>query len=171
LVRRVSTPSDRIAIIGAGASTLVGALVDEGYVEIACVDIALAALDALRIQLGERCDAVRYICSNVLGVAFDPPVALWHDRATFHFFTEPADQAAYISAAAASIVPGGSLVMAAFAPEGPTRCSDLDVQRWSADDLAHAFGDAFDLADHFEHLHVTPWGSEQRFTYVVLTRR
>jgi hypothetical protein len=170
-VRRVSTPLDSTVIVGAGASTLVGALVDEGYRDITCVDIAQSALDTLDAQLGDRAEHVRLVCRNVIEIELDEPVALWHDRATFHFLTDAADQCAYVATAARSVAAGGSVILATFAPDGPTQCSGLDIAQWSSDDLGQLFNDSFDLVDHFEHTHITPWGSEQRFTYVVLTRR
>jgi SAM-dependent methyltransferase len=169
-MRRVSTPSSSVAIIGSGASSLVGALVDQSYAHLICIDLAQAALDALREQLGSMQSAITTLCTDVLTMRLGQLVDVWHDRATFHFFTDPTDQARYVNVAAQSIRPGGSMVLATFAPDGPAQCSGLDVQRWSPDDLAERFAGHFTMVESFGHRHVTPWKSEQRFTYVVFVR-
>ena len=101
-----------------------------------------------------------------------PPAAfdVWHDRAVFHFLTAPDDRAAYVAAAALAIRPGGTLLIATFAADGPTRCSGLPVQRYDVDGLARALGAAFALERGFAHLHHTPAGAEQRFTVAVFRR-
>jgi hypothetical protein len=99
--------------------------------------------------------------------AFD----VWHDRAVFHFLTEPDDRARYAAVAASALRPGGALLVATFAPDGPTRCSGLEVVRYGADSLARALGDAFALERDFADVHHTPTGAEQRFTVAVLRRR
>ncbi len=102
---------------------------------------------------------------------FPTPVELWHDRATFHFFTDEADQSAYVSTAALSVCSGGHLVMAEFALDGPQSCSGLPVTRHSETSLRSVFGEAFDLVESFEQDHVTPSGIGQRFVHALMIRR
>jgi 2-polyprenyl-3-methyl-5-hydroxy-6-metoxy-1,4-benzoquinol methylase len=166
-VRRVSTPSDRIAAIGAGTSALVSSLLADDYRSITAVDISGAAIDRLRQQLGET-DRVSYVQEDARHVRLSPPVAVWHDRATFHFLTADADRLAYAHAAAASIRPNGHLIVATFAETGPERCSGLPVARHSPDSLVSVFGFGFDLVRSFERDHTTPAGSTQRFLHAVL---
>ena len=97
-------------------------------------------------------------------------VTLWHDRATFHFLTDEADQKAYAATAARFVSPGGYLVMAEFAPDGPTSCSGLAVARHSVASLQSIFADGFELIESFEQDHVTPSGGVQRFVHAVLIR-
>jgi hypothetical protein len=169
-VRRVSAPTDRVAVIGAGASTLVIELVAHGYRSIEAVDIAAPALDRLRQRLGADTGALSTTCADVRQLSFDEPVAVWHDRATFHFLTDPDDQAAYARRAEAAVAPGGWLVMAAFAPAGPDRCSGLPVAGHSASSLAAALP-GFDMTESFERAHLTPWGTPQLFTHALMRRR
>jgi hypothetical protein len=170
-VRRVSTPTDRVVVVGAGASTLVDALVGDGYRHITCIDIAQASLTQLTNRLGPAADSITTVCANVLDAQFAASVKVWHDRAVFHFLTDPGEQARYVEVAAGAIEGQGTLILATFAPDGPTQCSGLAVQRWSVNELAHTFSPHFDLVDSFAHTHLTPWSSEQQFTYVVLRRR
>jgi len=60
---------------------------------------------------------------------------LWHDRAVFHFLTDPADRAAYLRAMGGAVEPGGAIIIGTFAPNGPDHCSGLRVQRYDADAL------------------------------------
>ena len=170
-MRRVSAPADRIVVIGAGASALILELVEHGYDSIDALDISVAALGQLRTLLGERAGAVRFVHSDVRTVEFDAPVDVWHDRATFHFLTDPADQMAYAARAAVAVRPGGHLVIAVFSLTGPEQCSGLRVVRYSADTLGAVFDADFTLVEASEYDHVTPWGDTQPFVQLVLQRR
>ena len=163
--------------VGAGASPIVGALLADGHRVIA-VDIAAAALDALAAQLPDgvaarRDGRLQLLVGDVRTLRLDTPVDVWHDRAVFHFMVGD-DQRLYADAAIAAVRPGGHLIIATFAPDGPTSCSGLPVTRHDAASLAAVFagGSAggFELIDSFEADHVTPWSTTQRFTHAVLRR-
>ncbi len=170
-MRRVSVPSDRVAVIGAGASTLLVDLAALGYRSIDAVDISAAALAQLRQRLGASAGNVRLVCSDVRVVEFDSSVDVWHDRATFHFLTDAADQRSYARNAAAAVRAGGHLIIATFADNGPEQCSGLDVARYSVDALGAAFASDFDVVDATRFDHVTPTGAAQPFVHLVLRRR
>jgi hypothetical protein len=88
----------------------------------------------------------------------------------FHFLTDPADQRAYAESVRAALAPGGHVIVATFAPEGPETCSGLPVQRYDADALVAALGFAArDVVRSELRVHITPWGTSQPFTVVVLT--
>lgn len=163
--------TDPIAVVGAGSSTLVRELVDDGYSTIIAIDIAQAALDQLRSTLTGGAAVVQMLRADVRNVRLPHEVKLWHDRAMFHFLTDEADQKAYATTAGLSVSPGGYLVMAEFAPEGPTSCSGLPVARHSAASLQLLFGDDFELTESFEQDHITPSGAVQRFLHAVMIRR
>jgi len=166
----VSASSDRVVVIGAGASSLVLELVAAGYRRIQAIDISAAALEQLRGRLGADADAVEFVCSDVRTIEFEDPVDVWHDRATFHFLTNPDDRAAYAARATAAVRPGGHLLIATFAPSGPDQCSGLPVMRFSAEALAAEFSDGFEPTGSFEHEHLTPWGASQAFVHLTLRR-
>lgn len=170
-MRRVTAPSDPIAVVGAGSSTLVRELVADGYSAITAIDIAPTALDQLRTSLGASASAVHFLQGDVRSVQLAHPVMLWHDRALFHFLTDEADQNAYAANAAKSVSSGGYLVMAEFAPDGPTSCSGLEVVRHSSTALQSIFADGFGLVESFEQDHLTPSGGVQRFLHTVMIRR
>jgi SAM-dependent methyltransferase len=169
VVRRLSDPGDRVAVIGAGVSALAVELARTGDRRVVAVDISAAALDALRATLGPDAGAVEYVVADVRALRLAEPVDVWHDRATLHFLTDESDQAAYAARARAAVRAGGHLVSAQFAPGGPEQCSGLPVARHDAASLARLLT-GFRLVESFETDHTTPWGATQRFLHTVLRR-
>lgn len=159
-----------IVDIGGGASTLVDDLIARGYRDLTVLDVADAALAKTRARLGDNAGKVTWVVADI--TQWKPPRAfdLWHDRAVFHFLTEPAQQEAYLAALNAGTHEGSTVVMATFALDGPEKCSGLPVQRYSPATLARRLGAAFELVDEAAEIHKTPWESEQRFSYAVFRR-
>ncbi len=90
---------------------------------------------------------------------------IWHDRAVFHFLTEPEDRDRYRSHLRETLKPGGWAIVATFAPDGPERCSGLDVVRYSAESLSREFEADLELVEAAPYIHTTPWGATQSFQY------
>lgn len=163
-------PGGAVLDVGGGSSLLASRLAAAGR-EVTVLDLSAAALRRAQERGGPLAERVRWVAADVLGPGCPAgPFDLWHDRAVFHFLVEPAQRRRYSERARASLRPGGHLVLATFAPDGPERCSGLPVQRWSADELAAALGPGFQLVESRREVHVTPWGSEQAFLYAVLRR-
>jgi SAM-dependent methyltransferase len=156
----------RVIDVGGGASTLVDDLLERGYTNVTVLDLSQAALDATRARLGERAARVRWLCADVTEARL-PEAAydFWHDRAVFHFLREDEQRRRYVEAVRRALKPGGHIVVATFGPEGPERCSGLDVVRYTADGLHDEFGGAFEKVASATEVHKTPWGSEQQFVY------
>lgn len=156
----------RIIDIGGGASTLVAGLLDAGYGHLTVVDLSSTALALAQQRLGRDADRVTWIAGDVLALDV-PPAAfdLWHDRAVFHFLTEAEDRTRYVAQVRRTVAPGGHLLVATFADDGPTRCSGLAVARYSPAALHAEFGPDFHLLASERELHATPTGSQQAFTY------
>ena len=152
--------------VGGGASTLADDLVDAGYARIVVLDLASAALTQARRRLG---DTARHISWAVGDVTHAPlpssSVDLWHDRAVFHFLTDPTDRERYIAEVARIVRPGGLVLVATFAADGPERCSGLPVARYDPEGLHAAFDGGFDLLSSHREIHHTPTGVQQPFTY------
>jgi SAM-dependent methyltransferase len=140
-------------------------LVDRGVRCLTVLDISGAALARARQRLGPRQDLVTWIEADVTGEWPVPPVDIWHDRAVFHFLTESADRTAYLTHARAAIRPGGALIIATFALDGPEQCSGLPVMRYSPESLAAEVGTGFELRESIADLHSTPSGATQSFVY------
>lgn len=151
--------------VGGGASLLVDALVAAGYTDVTVVDVSARALERVRERLGTRAASVQRIEADVTCFSPERRYSVWHDRAVFHFLTDAADRARYRRALEGAVVPGGHAILATFAPEGPPRCSGLEVVRYSPSDLAAELGATVDLVESLEHVHVTPDGREQPFTW------
>ena len=165
---RGAAPEPRTAIldVGAGASTLVDGLLSAGYHNIFVLDLSAAALACAQTRLGTASDRVAWLEGDILTV--DLPSAgydVWHDRAVFHFLTNPEAREAYIAQVRRAVRPGGLVLVATFAEDGPPRCSGLEVARYSAESLHTTFGPGFQLVHSLRDTHITPWGTPQVFTY------
>jgi len=167
LIRSCGLPHD-VAIIdvGGGASTLIDDLLDDGYTKVTVLDLSAAALAQSQRRLGARAAVVRWVEGDITRVTLAPHcVDLWHDRAVFHFLTNEADRSAYVEQVLRALKPGGHVIMATFGAEGPTQCSGLPVMRYAPNELHAEFGEAFRLLAHEEHVHHTPFGTDQQFIY------
>jgi SAM-dependent methyltransferase len=160
----------RIIDVGGGASVLVDRLLDLPFGEIAVLDISETALGKARARLGERAERVRWVVADVTEAPDLGTFDVWHDRAVFHFLTDPDDRRSYVELARQTVPEGGHLIIATFADDGPKRCSDLDVCRYNARSLASELGDGFSLVREARETHSTPWGSSQAFVYGVFQR-
>lgn len=102
-----------------------------------------------------------------------PPSAfdVWHDRAVFHFLTDEEDRKRYVKQVERSVKPGGHVLIATFAPDGPVKCSGLDVVRYSPEGLLAELGASFRLVRALNEDHATPMATVQRFVYCVFQRR
>lgn len=167
LIRRTTPDLDAPIIdVGGGASTLVDGLLAAGYQQVTVLDIAGAALAVAQQRLGGRAARVTWIEADVLTAPLPTAgYAVWHDRAVFHFLTDPRDRARYVARVRESVRPGGHAIVASFAPEGPTQCSGLEVVRYSADEMHAQFGASFQLLDSVREDHHTPSGATQAFVY------
>jgi SAM-dependent methyltransferase len=165
-----ATRDSRIVDVGGGASRLVDCLLDQGFADLTVLDIAQGALVRARQRLGDRAGAVQWIEADV--TAFEPSERwdIWHDRAVFHFLVQAEDREAYRRTLNNSLVPGGHAIIATFGPEGPTRCSGLDVVRYSASGLLTELGPGWELVGEREELHLTPGGAIQEFMYGMFRR-
>lgn len=152
--------------VGGGEATLVDDLVARGYGDVTVLDISQAAIEVAKARLGESAARVQWITGDITDVALEPArYDLWHDRAVFHFLTKAEDRAAYVRQVARSVKPGGHVIVATFGPEGPEKCSGMDVVRYDAGSLHGEFGAKFRLLDSVTELHETPWGTPQQFMY------
>lgn len=170
LIDAIQPQPRRVIDIGGGQSLLAARLLERGVAEVVVLDVSAAALERAKARLGETARLVQWIVADVTSEWDTAPVDLWHDRAVFHFLTNPADRLAYATRAAAVVRPGGTLIVATFAPTGPEKCSGLTVCRYDAATLAREFGAAFRFTSTTTETHFTPWGKPQDFIFVVLRR-
>ena len=104
------------------------------------LDMAPTALTHAQERLGDRARDVTWMDADVLDHHFDHPYAVWHDRAVFHFLTDPGDRDRYVAQLESAVEPGGHVIIATFSPDGPESCSGLPVQRHSPESLTECLG-------------------------------
>lgn len=151
--------------VGGGDSLLVDRVLELGFSDVAVLDVSSHALQRAKDRLGKRARRVRWIASDCLSYQPDRPYLLWHDRAVFHFLKEPDVRERYMERVRQGLAPGGYLLLATFSEEGPEVCSGLPVQRYSKTALKAQVGPEFEKLHLENHIHKTPSGVVQHFTY------
>lgn len=171
LIEAAGAKSDAAIIdIGGGASRLADKLLERGFGALTVLDLSAVALQTAKARMGERSASIRWIAADVTGWDPDRSYNIWHDRAAFHFLTEPAGRRAYVERMAHAVGKGGHAIIATFAEDGPERCSGLPVVRYSATSLAAEIGPGFRLVESQPHLHATPAGATQSFQFSLFER-
>ena len=164
-------PDAALLDVGGGDSTLADALLDQHFSRLTVLDIAASALARAKARLGEESsNNVHWVEADITTFRTTERFALWHDRAVFHFLTEAQDRALYRETLHTCLPLGGHLILAAFALDGPTQCSNLDVIRYDANTLQAALGCGVELLETCQERHVTPTGKEQTFVYARFRR-
>lgn len=163
--------SSSIVDVGGGESTLVDDLVDARYTNLTVLDISEKALKVTQERLGASSNYVAWRAQDILedelpANAYD----VWHDRAVFHFLTEPHQRQRYVAQVLRALKPNGFAIVGTFGPDGPQKCSDLPVARYEPDALHREFGEPFQLIRDSVEIHKTPRGGEQQFVYCFCRR-
>lgn len=158
---------DAIIDVGAGWSTLTDHLLAKGHRDLTAIDLSTTALATVRDRIGPAGADVTLQVADVLALRPTRRYDLWHDRAVYHFLTEPDERADYLTSLTSSLAPGGWVVVATFGPQGPTTCSGLPIVRYGHDELAAQFP-GFDVVATGGEDHSTPWGTSQQFTALLL---
>lgn len=155
----------KIIDVGGGASVLVDKLLNQGFQNVTVLDISSRAMHYVQKRLGRRAENVSWIEADV--TEFEPSCQydFWHDRAVFHFLTDAEDRTRYVQRLKQAVKQGGYVVIAAFAIDGPVKCSGLDVERYNPEKMKNELCDSFALVSNTDEVHITPWGKEQSFIY------
>lgn len=152
--------------IGGGEATLVDDLLAEGYQDVSVLDISQKAINVSRTRLGKKANQVDWYCADITEVALpENHFDVWHDRAVFHFLTHEIQRLKYVEQVMRSVKHGGHVIISTFGPEGPEKCSGLDVVRYDAASLHNQFGKTFRLIKSSTEIHQTPMGTTQQFLY------
>jgi 2-polyprenyl-3-methyl-5-hydroxy-6-metoxy-1,4-benzoquinol methylase len=162
----------QIIDVGGGTSRLVDELLAEGYQHVTVLDIAGRALELARQRLGSRAAAITWVEADITTVELPRHCYdVWHDRAVFHFLMQAEERRRYVETMGNAVRKDGYVIVATFALEGPTRCSGLDVVRYSSASLQDEFGAEFELITSARERHRTPHGVEQAFLYCSFRKR
>lgn len=151
--------------VGGGTSKLSIMLLERGFHDVTVMDISGNSIERAKIQLGPKNRSISWIEADVTRFDFTKIFDIWHDRAVFHFLTDPLDRERYVSSVTEALKPGGYLILATFGLEGPPKCSGLKVVRYSPETLSNELGDGFQLIETMEEIHTTPSHVQQQFIY------
>ena len=156
---------EAIIDVGGGASFLVDHLQKECFTNLAVLDIAENAIVNSKKRLGNKAKEIEWFISDI--TEFEPPrkFSVWHDRALFHFLTNPTDRNAYIKVLKNSLREGGHLIIGTFEIGGPQKCSGIEIVQYDNEKMITAIGDNFKLLDEKKEVHITPAKKEQKFIF------
>lgn len=152
--------------VGGGASTLVDDLLNEGFGDVAVLDISSQAIEKTKERLGNQAEKVEWIVADITNAELlENYYDVWHDRAVFHFLTDAEDRRKYVELVMKSVKVGGHIIVASFGENGPDKCSGLDVVRYNPDSMRSEFGNDFELVKSLTETHQTPFNTTQEFIY------
>jgi len=167
LIERASARySASIIDVGGGESTLADDLLARGYENITVLDVSQTAIDVTKKRLDLAAEQIHWLVADITEAQLEPGAYdVWHDRAVFHFLTAREHRASYVRQVGHAVKHGGHVIISTFGPEGPTKCSGLDVIRYDAESLHEQFGVRFRLVESSKELHRTPFGTTQQFLF------
>jgi 2-polyprenyl-3-methyl-5-hydroxy-6-metoxy-1,4-benzoquinol methylase len=168
LIGQVADHHASVVDVGGGASRLVDRLLAAGCRDVTVVDLSQQALNAAHQRIGEA--PVAWVVTDVRDWQPDRTFDVWHDRAAYHFLTDPDDQRHYWHLVRESVPRGGHVIVATFAEDGPEMCSGLPITRYSQAELETAMGEGFTVLDSRREQHVTPTGGTQSFRWLLAQR-
>jgi len=151
--------------IGGGESRLVDYLLDEGFSNISVLDISKVALEKAQQRLGARAKEVKWIVSDITEFESQEHYKVWHDRATFHFLTTKEQVQKYIMAVTSALSGSAYMTIGTFSENGPTKCSGLEVQKYSEQALEDLLQMSFHKIRCIHEDHITPFQTTQNFLF------
>jgi len=160
--------------VGAGATTLVDALLESGYENVIATDISKIALEKLSERLGGRAQQISCLVDDVTDsrkIVELENISVWHDRAVLHFLQQEVERQRYLKLLKQVLVRGGYVMIAVFSLQGAKKCSGLDVRRYDHQLLADFLGNDFEVLEYFDYLYRTPSGAERPYIYTAFRRK
>ncbi len=155
--------------IGGGDSNLVDHLLARGFENITVLDISAKALEKVKMRLGSKSAQVHWVVADVTEFKPQTKYHLWHDRAVFHFLTQKNQIEKYIELTNNFVE--SHLILATFSPQGPLKCSGLEIAQYDHITLGQTFSNEFNLDLHFYIDHLTPFETYQNFIFARLSRK
>lgn len=155
--------------VGGGDSKLVDYLLDEGYENITVLDISAKALEKSKQRLGKKAEKIKWIISDILDFIPKHSFDFWHDRAAFHFLTQPEQISNYADKLRQFV--SGYLTIGTFSDKGPDKCSGLNVRQYNPETLTALLHDGFEKIRCVTEDHITPFNTVQNFLFCSFKRR
>lgn len=164
---------DPILDVGAGESTFIDYLVEQGFKNIIAADISDIALEKLKKRLGSKTSLVRWIVDDITQPTYIQnlkDIAIWHDRAILHFLIHENDQRKYLSLLNKVVKKDGYVIIATFSLKGVKKCAGLDVKNYDHNMLAKFLGEDFNLIEYFNYEQHTPSGEIRPYIYTLFQK-
>ncbi len=163
-------PRDAAIIdIGGGESRLVDYLLEQGYTDITVLDISEAALERAKKRLGDKAAGVTWLVQDITAFRPSRKYTVWHDRATFHFLTQPEQIDTYLAIAAAAV--DGYMAIGTFSDKGPDKCSGLTIRKYTEQELVTQLEQSFEKIRCITENHTTPFNTVQNFLFCSFRKR
>lgn len=161
--------------VGAGASTFIDYLLNQGFNNIIATDISEIALSKLKERVGtEKASKVKWIVDDITQPIYIQSlrdISVWHDRAVLHFLLKENQQRVYLSTLKKILKKGGYVIIAAFSLEGAKKCSGLDVKNYDQNMLAKFLGEDFRLLEYFNYIYHMPSGETRPYIYTLFQKK
>lgn len=158
----------KIIDIGGGDSKLVDFLINEGFENITVLDISEKALEKSKQRLGTKAKNVNWIVCDITEFVPTTTYDLWHDRATFHFFTSYKQIQKYLAIAKNCV--SKFMIIGTFSENGPTKCSGLKIRQYSEEKLTSELYNGFNKIGCVTEDHATPFNTTQNFLFCSFIR-
>ena len=165
---------ESILDVGAGASTFIDYLLNQGFKNIIAADISETALNKSKERLGkEKASSVRWVVDDItrpVHIQDLRDIKVWHDRAVLHFLLEEKQQKVYLSTLKKVLKNKGYVIIAAFSLKGAKKCTGLNVKNYDQDLLAKFLGEDFKLLEYFDHTYYMPSGVPRQYIYALFQK-
>jgi len=161
----------RIIDVGGGDSYLIDHLLELGYTNLTLLDISSAAIERAKSRLGEEGKNVTFVVSDSLHFNSEDKFDVWHDRASFHFFTAANDIEQYKKNVISNTNENAQVIIGTFSEEGPLKCSGLPITQYSVEKMEAVFGEEFELENCLTEDHQTPFDTVQNFIFCHYKKR
>ena len=160
---------------GAGTTTLIDTLLEEGYTNIIANDLSDLALDKLKQRIKKshnyNLTCIKDDLTNPQKINKLQNIDLWIDRAVLHFFLTETEQNAYFNLIQKTVSKNGYVIIAVFSLEGAQKCCGLDLKRYNLEMLQNNLGTHFKLIKSFNHTFINPFGGERPYIYTLFQRQ
>ena len=161
--------------VGAGTTTLIDTLLEEGYTNIIANDLSDLALEKLKQRIRKshnyNLTCIKDDLTNPQKINKLQNIDLWIDRAVLHFFLTQEEQKSYFSLIQKTVSNNGYVIIAVFSLEGAQKCCGLDLKRYNLEMLQNNLGTHFRLIKTFNHTFINPFGGERPYIYTLFQRQ
>lgn len=174
LIQETKLPKNATILnVGAGSSSLIDNLLEEGFSHIIANDLSNESLKPLKLKFDKN-NKVEFIVDDLLNPSKLNKlknIDLWNDRAVLHFFLSKEEVTAYFNLLKMVLKPKGFVIIAVFAKNGADKCAGLPLKKYNVKMLENELGNDFELKKSFNYTFVNPFGGERPYIYTLFQRK